>query len=130
MRLGAMSMSTDSKWWLMLRVAVAMVWLYQGFWLKIIAADDRHLAIVGSAPAFISPRAALVVIGVVESFFGIAVLLRWRRRAFALLQICTLFAMNIAGIAFAAERIPDIGGMVTMNLVFALAIWGLARHAP
>lgn len=116
------------NWWCMLRVAVAATWFYQGLWHKLLAVDARHLEIVASAPSFLSPRLALGLIGGVETLFGIAVLLRWRQRIFAWLQIGMLVGMNAAGILFAGDRIPDIGGMLTMNLVFALTIWGLANH--
>ena len=125
-----MKTNTHPSWWLLLRVAVAAVWLYQGLWLKILAVDARHLAIVASVPAFIPPRVALGCIGAVETLFGLAVLLRWRPRLFAWLQVAALAAMNAAGIIFSGERIPDIGGMLTMNLVFAFAAWGLAHHEP
>ena len=125
-----MKMNALANWWRLLRVAVATVWLYQGLWLKVLVVDARHLAIVASAPAFLPPRIALVCIGAVEALFGVAVLLRWKPRLFAWLQIAALAAMNGAGILFGGEHIADIGGMLTMNLVFALAIWGLAHHAP
>lgn len=125
-----MKMNPSAKWWLFLRWAVAMVWLYQGLWLKILAVDARHLAIVASAPAFLPPRIALACIGSVETLFGVALLLRWKPHLFAWMQIATLTGMNGAGILFGGEHIADIGGMLTMNLVFALAIWGLAHHVP
>ena len=125
-----MKMNASAKWWLSLRWAVAAVWLYQGLWLKVLAVDARHLAIVASAPAFVPARVALACIGAVETLFGIALLLRCKPRLFAWLQIATLAGMNGAGILFGGEHITDIGGMLTMNLVFALAIWGLAHHAP
>ncbi len=123
-----MKYQSGKNWWRLLRLAVAAVWLYQGLWHKVIAADERHLEIVASAPSFLPPRLALGLIGGWESLFAIAVLLRWRQPLFAWLQIGTLGAMNAAGILFAGDKIPDIGGMLTMNLVFALTIWGLAYH--
>lgn len=116
------------NWWWLLRVAVALVWIYQGLWHKLVAVDERHLGIVASAPAFIPPRVALGLIGGLETLFAISILLRWHQRIFAWLQIGALLVMNAAGILFAGDKIPDIGGMLTMNLVFALAIWGLANH--
>jgi uncharacterized membrane protein YphA (DoxX/SURF4 family) len=115
-------------WWCILRLAVAMVWIYQGLWHKLIAVDARHLEIVASAPSFLPPRLALGLIGAMETVFAISILTRWRERLFAWLQIGVLVAMNAAGIFFAGNQIPDIGGMLTMNLVFALTIWGLAYH--
>lgn len=116
------------SWWYALRVAVALVWLYQGLWHKIVAVDARHLEIVASAPSFLPPRLALGLIGGLETLFAISILAGWRQRLFAWLQIGMLVAMNAAGILFAGNKIPDIGGMLTMNLVFALTIWGLANH--
>jgi uncharacterized membrane protein YphA (DoxX/SURF4 family) len=115
-------------WWCLLRLAVAMVWIYQGLWHKLIAVDARHLEIVASAPSFLPPRLALGLIGGMETLFAISILVRWRERLFAWLQIGVLVAMNAAGILFAGDQIPDIGGMLTMNLIFALTIWGLANH--
>jgi uncharacterized membrane protein YphA (DoxX/SURF4 family) len=116
------------NWWCLLRVAVALVWLYQGLWHKIIAVDARHLEIVASAPTFLPPRLALGLIGGLETLFAFSILARWRERFFAMFQIGSLVAMNVAGILFAGHKIPDIGGMLTMNLVFALTIWGIANH--
>lgn len=115
-------------WWCLLRAAVALTWFYQGLWHKLLAVDARHLEIVASAPSFLSPQVALGLIGGVETLFAIAVLVKWRERVFAWLQIGMLLVMNAAGILFAGNKIPDIGGMLIMNLVFALTIWGLANH--
>ena len=115
-------------WWSLLRLAVALIWIYQGLWHKVIAVDDRHLEIVASAPSFLSPRLALGMIGGLETLFAISILARWKQKLFAYLQIGMLVAMNAAGILFAGDKIPDIGGMLTMNLVFSLTIWGLANH--
>lgn len=116
------------NWWCLLRVAVAMVWFYQGLWHKLLAVDARHLDIVASAPSILPPRLALGLIGGLETLFAISILSGWNQRIFAWLQIGMLVVMNTAGILFAGDKIPDIGGMLTMNLVFAMTIWGLANH--
>lgn len=121
--------SSNLKWWWCLRLSVVLVWLYQGLWHKLLAVDARHLEIVASAPAFLPPRLALGVIGGWETLLGLAVLFQWRPRTAAWLQIGTMVGMNAAGILFAGDKIPDIGGMLTMNLVFVLTIWGLANAA-
>ncbi len=115
-------------WWWLLRLAVALVWIYQGLWHKIIAVDVRHLEIVASLPAFLSPRLVLGMIGGLETFFALSILIKWQPRLFAWLQIGMLMVMNFAGILFAGNKIPDIGGMLTMNFVFGLTIWGLANY--
>lgn len=123
---------TPSKqtWWWCLRLSVVLVWLYQGLWHKLLVVDARHLEIVASAPSFLPPRFALGMIGAWETLLGLAVLFRWRPRLSAWLQTATMIGMNSAGICFAGDKIPDIGGMLTMNLVFVLALWGLAYAAP
>jgi uncharacterized membrane protein YphA (DoxX/SURF4 family) len=119
----------SDAWWLLLRAAVVLIWLYQGLWHKILAVDARHLEIVAAAPSFLPPRLALGLIGAWETLFALALILRWRPRLFSWLQIATLAGMNAAGILFAADKIPDIGGMLTMNLLLALTIHGLATRA-
>jgi uncharacterized membrane protein YphA (DoxX/SURF4 family) len=123
-----MNQSSEKIWWRLLRLALALVWIYQGLWHKVIAVDERHLEIVASAPSFLPPWIALGLIGGLETLFAISILLRWRQRLFAWLQIIILLAMNLAGILCASDRITDVGGMLTMNFVFALAIWGLAHY--
>lgn len=122
--------SSKQTWWWCLRLSVVLVWLYQGLWHKLLAVDTRHLDIVASAPSFLPPRVALGMIGAWETLLGLAVLFRWRPQPAACLQVATMIGMNAAGIVFAGDKIPDIGGMLTMNLVFVLAIWGLAYVAP
>lgn len=117
-------------WWWILRISVALVWLYQGLWHKVLSVDPRHLEIVASAPSFLPPRLALGLIGAWETLLALAVILRWQPRLAAWFQIGTMVAMNAAGICFAGDKIPDIGGMLTMNLVFILTIWGLAYADP
>ena len=122
--------SSHRRWWWCLRFAVGLVWLYQGLWHKLLAVDARHLEIVAAAPSFLPPRVALAAIGAWETLLGLAVWFRWGPRPAAWLQIGTMIAMNTAGILFAGDKIPDIGGMLTMNMVFILAIWGLSYVAP
>ena len=122
--------SQNQTWWWCLRHSVVLVWLYQGLWHKLLAVDARHLEIVAAAPSFLPPRLALGLIGAWETLLALAVWFRWRPRPAAWLQIGTMVGMNAAGIFFAGDQIPDIGGMLTMNLVFVLTIWGLAYAAP
>jgi uncharacterized membrane protein YphA (DoxX/SURF4 family) len=117
-----------NNWWCSLRIAVALVWIYQGLWHKLLAVDAHHLEIVAAAPALLPPRLALGLIGLAETIIAVSILCRWKQRIFAWLQIGMLVVMNAGGIIFAGDKIPDIGGMLTMNFVFMMAIWGLANH--
>ncbi len=110
--------------WFWLRVAIALVWLHQGGWLKCIAVDERHLSIVEAAVPFGSARLWIGAIGAAECLLALWFLSGWRRKECAGLQVALLAAMNAGGILFAGTAIPDPVGMVLMNLVFSLAILG------
>lgn len=121
-------MNSMQHWWKLMRWAVAGVWLYQGLWHKIIAVDEHHLQIVASVPSYISPRFALGAIGAVETLFAVCVLGGIKKRLVSALQILLLVGMNAGGCFFAGDKIPDIPGMLTMNFVFILAIWGIGHY--
>lgn len=110
--------------WHWLRLAIALVWLYQGGWLKLFAVDSHHLSIVEAAVPFGSARFWIGAIGAMECLLAIWFLVGWRRRLCAWLQVALLVAMNTGGILFSSEQIPDPMGMVLMNVVFSLAILG------
>jgi len=111
------------------RLAVALVWLWQGLWLKVIRPDPRHTAVAASAlgleegPA----RMALEVIGLAETALALWVLAGGRARLGALAQTCFLVAMNAGGLLGAREHIPDPGGMVTWNAAFLVLVWIIAE---
>jgi uncharacterized membrane protein YphA (DoxX/SURF4 family) len=112
----------------LIRWSIALVWLYQGFWnkywvVRILAWDDRHLRIMQQALGDSLGSWALNGLAAFETLLAIAVLTSYQPRLTAWTQIGLLASMNTAGIVFAAKDIPDVGGMLTMNTVFGLAIW-------
>lgn len=115
-----------ARW--LLRLGIAAVWVYQGLWnkflvVRVFAWDDRHLQIMRQAFGDRFGGPALHGLAALETLIVVAVLLAWRPVMTAWAQIALVAAMNTAGILFAAADIPDIGGMVTMNFVFCLAVW-------
>lgn len=107
-----------------LRVAIALVWLYQGAWMKLIAVDPHHLSIVEAAIPFGPPRLWIGLIGALEIFLALWFLFPWKRRWCAWAQVGLLLVMNLGGLLSAGDQIPDPFGMILMNTVFALAILG------
>lgn len=105
-----------------LRFAIALVWFYQGAWLKIIAVDDHHLSIIDGAVPFGDARVWLFLIGAFETGLAIWFLIGWKRVWCGWIQVSLLVGMNTVGILTAGDEIPDPAGMVTMNLVFIFAI--------
>ena len=108
--------------WL-LRAAIASVWSYQGLWHKVLSTDDRHRRIVAEALGERIGPSVAILLGLLETALGIAVLLGWRPRLMAWAQIVLLVGMNGAGLLFAGSQIPDPAGMITLNFVFIMAIW-------
>ncbi len=116
----------SARW--LLRLAIAGVWLYQGLWNKflvvsVFAWDDRHLQIMTQTFGDRLGGLALHGLAALETLIAVAVLAAWRPITAAWAQIVLLVGMNTAGICFAAADIPDIGGMITMNFVFCVAVW-------
>jgi uncharacterized membrane protein YphA (DoxX/SURF4 family) len=109
----------------LIRLAIALVWLYQGFWCKVLGGIPRHEAVIASVPFIGSAagRSALVALGLLECGIGLWVLSgRWMRQA-AIVQTALLAGMNACGIIWAAHLIPDPAGMVLQNFAFLLLIW-------
>ena len=120
----------DSK---LIRLSIAMVWLYQGFWCKVCGGSPAHVAVISSVP-FLGPefgRITLIALGLGESCIAVWVLLGRRMRQAAVVQTVLIFAMNSGGLIWAWRLIPDPIGMILQNFAFLLLIWVSAekRHA-
>ena len=104
---------------------MAAVWFYEGLWCKLLAPADRQLAIVDSLPGASSGLAAgaLTAIGIIETAFGIIVLGGWAGRRAASIQTVALICMNVGGLVFARDLIPDPAGMVVHNAAFIALVW-------
>ncbi len=107
------------------RVAIALVWLYQGLWCKLLDRAPQHRKIVGAVPFLDSSQArqALFVLGSLECVLAVWVLSGFRAHEAALVQTLLLASMNIAGIFWARSLIADPVGMLLQNFVFLLLVW-------
>ena len=104
---------------------IALVWLYEGLWCKVLGGVPRHLAVISSVP-FIGPagsRAALIALGLVECGIAAWVLSGHRMRQAAIVETVLLVAMNAGGLIWAWRLIPDSPGMVLQNFAFLMLIW-------
>lgn len=107
------------------RLVSAIVWLYNGLWLKVLAVDPHHLEIVSplANDVGLSPRFALGLIGLAESILAIWILTGWLARCSAVVQVVALIAMNSAGILFGGEAIAHPVGLIVGNLpLVAIAV--------
>ena len=116
--------------WL-LQAAVAAVWLYEGFWCKVLMRSRHEFEVVEQVPFLAASTAhrLLRVLGVVESALGLWVLSGWQPIAAAVAQTALLVGLNSAGIYFSRQRIPDPAGMVVKNAAFLVLAWVTAGVA-
>jgi uncharacterized membrane protein YphA (DoxX/SURF4 family) len=93
------------------RASIALVWLYEGLWCKLLGGMPRHAEVIAATP-FIGPaaaRAALITLGLAECGIAVWVLSGQRIRQAALVQTVLLVAMNAGGTIWARRLIPDRG---------------------
>jgi S-adenosylmethionine:diacylglycerol 3-amino-3-carboxypropyl transferase len=110
------------------RLAVALVWLYQGLWCKLLGGCPGHLAIVQAVPGLGASGGAILLagLGLFETGLAFWVLSGWRPRAAALVQTALLVAMNGGGLLWGREHIADPGAMITQNFAFLTLAWIVA----
>jgi hypothetical protein len=111
------------------RVAVALVWLYNGAWCKLFQRCPDHVAIVSAA--FEGPstgQAVLVALGAVETGLAAWVLAGWRPRLAAIVQTLLVAGMNAGGLLWGGAAAPHPGDLIVRNLAFVALVWLVAAH--
>jgi hypothetical protein len=113
------------------RLAVALVWLYQGLWCKLVSADLDQAAILRGVPFLGEQHAplALRAIGALETALALWVITGWRPFTAALAQTLLLVAMNGGGLLWSGEHIAHPGAMLTQNFAFLTLAWIVAGRA-
>lgn len=116
----------------LVRLSIALVWLYQGLWCKVLGGSAHHLAVVAAVP-FLGPsagRAVVMVLGLVECALAAWVLSGRQLYKAAFAQTALLAAMNAGGLIWSWRLLPDPVGMLLENFAFVLLIWiaAEARH--
>jgi hypothetical protein len=109
---------------LLIRSAIALVWLYEGLWCKVLGRMPHQEEVLGSHPLFRRwARPALLSLGLLEVAIAVWVLSGWEAFLAALFQTVLLVTMNVNGLLFARQHIFDPGGMVTKNFAFLVLVW-------
>jgi len=108
----------------LVRVPVALLWLYQGLWCKIAGFAPNQAAMVSSLKFFrpASSHYVLIGIGFVECVLAVWVLSGRRPVNAATTQVGLLVGMNGCGLLWGRNFIPDLMGMVIQNLVFVTLV--------
>lgn len=117
-----MSKTNLARLRLILRILVGSVWVFHGFYSKILDLIPRHKLIVarilGEDAAFLTP-----FIGGAEVLMGLWVFSSIKPRLCALAQTCILVSMNLLEIIFAYDLLFHAPGMVALNAIFLGAAW-------
>ena len=116
---------------LLIEVAVAAVWLYEGLWCKVLGGSRHEREVVEAAPLF-SPHVAAVflrAVGVFECALAVWVLSGWQPLWGAVVQTVLLVSLNSAGITWSRHLIPDPPGMLVKNFAFLILVWVAAAQA-
>ena len=109
------------------RLVLALTWLYQGLWVKLIVVDPHHLAIVeGVFPA--SPRAFLSLIGAGETLLGLGIASGLVYRFVTAFQAILLISMNAVGIL--SGGVPQPLGLIVGNLPLLMCMLLIWRCGP
>lgn len=115
----------------LIQVAVAMVWLYEGLWCKLLGGSSHELEVVEAASLFNPSLAVLVLraLGAFECALAAWVLTGWRPQWAAVVQTVLLASLNAAGITWSRHLIPDPPGMLIKNFAFLVLVWVVAAQA-
>lgn len=110
--------------WL-IRAAVAVVWLYEGLWCKLLRGQPHEFQVVEAVPYF-GPRIGalfLQALGVVEVAIAVWTLSAISPVVCAVAQTLLLVTLNVNGLLWARRIIHDPAGMVVKNFAFLVLVW-------
>ena len=110
---------------LLLRSAVAAVWLYEGLWCKILGRERHQVLVVEAVPKLgpILGRHFLVALGICETTIAVWVMSAVAPGFCAIVQTALLVTLNVNGLLWARHIIHDPAGMVVKNISFLLLAW-------
>ena len=115
--------------YLIVKILIAVVWFFHGFYSKILNGIPRHEQIVGKVLGSANAKLATKTIGVLEVLLGIWVLVGWQPILCAVVQTVALVTMNVLEISLAAELLLSAVGMAVLNLGFLSLVWFWACFA-
>lgn len=110
---------------LLVRGAVAAVWLYEGFWCKLLGREPHQTRVVEAVPT-LGPRFGrrfLFALGICETALAAWVMSGLVPGLCAIAQSLLLVALNTSGLLWARKIIHDPGGMVVKNVSFLTLVW-------
>jgi hypothetical protein len=112
------------------QIVIGSVWVFHGFYSKILNGIPRHRLIVGKILGATNAGVLTKIIGLLEVLLGVWVFTGWLPVGCAALQTAALLAMNTLEILIAKELLISAVGMVILNLGFLTLIWQWALYVP
>lgn len=126
-----MAKNQKMRSWIILgaRGLVAVEWLHEGLYNKVLGGDPRHEEIVASIPGLSRAQAiaAMRGLGLAESAIAALVLSGRKRKEGALLQTGLVLIMNAGGLVFAGKHIPHHRRLIIRSTIFILLVWIAAQ---
>ena len=114
----------------LLQIAIGGVWVFHGFYSKILDGIPRHRMIVARILGERWALPATKLIGVLEILLGLWAFAGVARVECAAVQTLALVAMNILEIALAGDLLISAVGMLLLNAAFLTAVWRWALGGP
>jgi uncharacterized membrane protein YphA (DoxX/SURF4 family) len=110
---------------IVMRVAVAAVWLYEGLWNKLLGGAARQVQVVSAVPRLgpLFGSSFLKLLGAAEVLVAAWVLSGILPGFCAIAQVTLLVLLNVNGLLWARHIIHDPGGMVVKNAAFLVLVW-------
>jgi hypothetical protein len=110
---------------LLLRGAVAAVWLYEGLWCKLLGRERHQVKVVEAVPKLgpLLGRHVLLGLGLVETAVAAWVISGVAPGSCVVVQTALLVTLNANGLLWARHVIHDPAGMVVKNVSFLLLAW-------
>ncbi len=113
---------------LLLRLAVATVWFYQGLVVNLLLRDSRHLKMVAATAGSAHAPMLLTLLGVGETLLGLCVLIGLWTRPLAITQMVAV--VGLWALAIAHGAIGDPVQTVIAGLPLLACLWMLAANGP
>ena len=112
------------------QIVIGSVWVFHGFYSKILNGIPRHRLIVGKILGTANAGIATRAIGLLEVLLGAWAFTGWQSIGCAAVQTTAIVAMNTLEIFLAGELLISAIGMVILNLGFLALAWHWALHMP
>jgi hypothetical protein len=110
---------------IIIRGAIALVWLYEGLWCKLLGGVPSQLTVVNAVPR-LGPRFGapfLKLLGLVEVALAVWVMSGISPGICAIAQTALLIVLNANGLLWARRLIHEPAGMIVKNIAFLLLVW-------